>query len=279
LVGLLGLLLIPPLVTQVSNFIDTLPHTVAELSKGRGPLGLLERKFHVVEQFDKVVGGKQAAGVAGSGAGVVLGLAGSLVGAVAIAFLTFFMLLEGPAWVERLMSLIPESAQPRCKRVGDGITRTVWGFVTGNLLASLLGGSITAALFFAAGLPYPIPIGVLVAALDMIPIFGALVALAIVAAVAFSHGVGTGIAVTAVTFIYHQFEVYYLRPIIYGRMIELSPLAVLVAAVVGTELAGPLGAIAAIPIGGTIQIVLVELLDARDASTSARRRQQIVGGA
>jgi predicted PurR-regulated permease PerM len=278
-VGLLGLLLVPPLVTQVTHFIDALPHTVAELSKGRGPLGLLERKFHVVEQFDKLVGGKQVAGVAGSGAGVVLGLAGSVVGSVVIAFLTFFMLLEGPAWVERFMTLIPETARPRCKRVGDGITRTVWGFVTGNLLASLLGGSVTAALLLAAGLPYPIPIGVLVAALDMVPILGALVALAVVAAVSFSHGVGTGIAVTAATFVYHQFEVYYLRPIIYGRMIELSPLAVLVAAVIGTELAGPLGAIAAIPIAGTVQIVLVELLDAREASASARRRREIVSRA
>jgi predicted PurR-regulated permease PerM len=57
--------------------------------------------------------------------------------------------------------------------------------------------------------------------------------------------------------------VYYLRPIIYGRMIKLSPLAILVAATVGTEVAGPLGAIAAIPVGGAIQLVLIEVLDAR----------------
>jgi predicted PurR-regulated permease PerM len=276
-VGLLGLLLIPPLVTQVTTFIDALPHTVAELSRGRGPLGFFERKLHVVERFDELVGGKRAAGVAGRGAGVLLGLADTVVGAVAIAFLTFFMLLEGPAWVARILGLIPESARPRCRRIGEGIRGTVWGFVTGSLLASLLGGAVTAGLFFAAGLPFPVAIGVLVAVLDLVPIFGALVALVVVAAVAFSHGLGTGIVVTALTFIYHQFEVYYLRPIIYGRTIEISPLVVLVAAIVGTELAGPLGAIAAIPLGGTVQIVVVELLEWREESASARRRREIVG--
>jgi predicted PurR-regulated permease PerM len=275
--ALLGLLLIPPLVTQVSHFIHAVPGMLADLSKGHGPFGFLERKFHIVEQVNKIVSGKSAA-AAGSGIGVVLGVAGTLVGLVVIGFLTFFMLLEGPEWVERFISVLPEGVRPRYRHIGAGISRTVVGFVTGNLLASLLSGAITTAVLFAAGLPYPVPLGVLVALLDLLPIFGALIALAIVAAVAFAHGLVTGLAVTGLVFLYHQFEVYYLRPIIYGRMIQLSPLAVLVAAVLGTALAGPLGAIAAIPIGGAIQLILVEVLDARADARTASRRRVIVDG-
>ena len=275
--ALLGLLLIPPLVTQVSHFIHAVPGMLADLSKGHGPFGFLERKFHIVEQVNKIVSGKSAA-AAGSGIGVVLGVAGTLVGLVVIGFLTFFMLLEGPEWVERFMLLLPEGVRPRYRHIGAGISRTVVGFVTGNLLASLLSGAITTAVLFAAGLPYPVPLGVLVALLDLLPIFGAFIALAIVAAVAFAHGLVTGLVVTGLVFLYHQFEVYYLRPIIYGRMIQLSPLAVLVAAVLGTALAGPLGAIAAIPIGGAIQLILVEVLDARADARTAIRRRVIVDG-
>jgi predicted PurR-regulated permease PerM len=275
--ALLGFVMIPPLVTQVSHFIHAVPGMLADLSKGHGPFGFLERKFHIVEQVNKIVSGKSAA-AAGSGIGVVLGVAGTVVGLVVIGFLTFFMLLEGPEWVERFMSVLPEGVRPRYRRIGAGISRTVVGFVTGNLLASLLGGAITTAVLFAAGLPYPVPLGVLVALLDLLPIFGALIALAIVAAVAFAHGLVTGLVVTGLVFLYHQFEVYYLRPIIYGRMIQLSPLAVLVAAVLGTALAGPLGAIAAIPIGGTIQLILVEIVDARTDARTARRRRVIVDG-
>lgn len=276
--ALLGLLLIPPLVTQVSHFIHAVPGMLANLSKGHGPFGLLERKFHVVEEANKLVSGKSAVAAAGSGVGVVLGVAGTVVGLVVIAFLTFFMLLEGPEWVERFMSLVPEGVRPRYRRVGAGISSTVSGFVTGNLLASLLGGAITTAVLFAAGLPYPVPLGVLVALLDLLPIFGAFIALVIVAAVAFAHGPVTGVVVTSLVFLYHQLEVYYLRPIITGRMIQLSPLAVLVAAVLGIALAGPLGAIAAIPIAGAIQVILVEVLDARADARTARRRRVIVDG-
>jgi predicted PurR-regulated permease PerM len=276
--ALLGLLLIPPLVTQVSHFIHAVPGLLADLSKGHGPFGFLERKFHIVEQVNKIVSGKSAAAAAGSGIGVVLGVAGTLVGLVVIAFLTFFMLLEGPEWVERFMSLLPDGVRPRYRRLGAGISRIVGGFVTGNLLASLLGGAVTTAVLFAAGLPYPVPLGVLVALLDLLPVFGALIALAIVAAVAFAHGLVAGVVVTGLVFLYHQFEVYYLRPIITGRMIQLSPLAVLVAAVLGIALAGPLGAIAAIPIGGVIQLILIEVLDARADARTARRRRVIVDG-
>lgn len=274
-VGLLGLVLIPPLVSQVGHFINSLPRTLGQLSQGHGPLGFLERKFHVVQEAQKLIStknlGSTASGVAGSGLGVALGVAGTVVGLVVIAFMTFFMLLEGPAWVERFMSLVPESVRPRCQRIGAGVSRTVSGFIAGNLLASLLAGAITAGVLFVAGLPYPVPLGVLVGFLDLLPIFGAFIALAILAAVAFAHGILTGVIVTGALFIYHQIEVYYLRPIIYGRMIELSPLAILVAATIGTEVAGPLGAIVSIPVGGAIQLILAEILDVRNERREATR--------
>jgi predicted PurR-regulated permease PerM len=265
--GLLGLLLIPPLITQVDHFITALPGQLDQLSRGHGPLGFFERKFHVVQEANKLLSSKSlgstAAGVAGSGIGVALSLAGTIIGLVVIAFMTFFMLLEGPTWLDRIFSLIPDSVEPRYRRIGSGIARTVSGFVTGNLAASVLAGVITAGVLFVAGLPYPVPLGVLVAFLDMLPIFGAFIAIAIVAAVSFSHGVVTGLIVTGIVFAYHQVEVYYLRPVIYGQMVKLSPLAVLVAATIGTEVAGPLGAIAAIPIGGAVQLIVAEVLDAR----------------
>jgi predicted PurR-regulated permease PerM len=266
-VGLLGLLVIPPLITQVDHFINALPGQLDQLSKGHGPLGFFERKFHVVQEANKLLSSKSigstAAGVAGSGIGVALSVAGTVIGLVVIAFMTFFMLLEGPAWMDRIFSLIPDSVEPRYRRIATGIARTVSGFVTGNLAASVLAGVITATVLFVAGLPYPVPLGVLVAFLDMLPIFGAFVAIAIVAAVSFSHGVLTGLIVTGIVFAYHQVEVYYLRPVIYGQMVKLSPLAVLIAATIGTEVAGPLGAIAAIPVGGAVQLIIAEAIDAR----------------
>jgi predicted PurR-regulated permease PerM len=275
LFGLLGLLLIPPLVVQITNFVNALPEIVDSASQGRGPLGAIERRFHLLENLPGAVSGSgspDVGGVASSGLGVVLGVLGTAASMVIVAFLTFFMLLEGPAWSRRLIGLLPEPTRPRWERIAYGIYRTVGGFVSGNLVASLLAGLTTVGVLVATGVSFAVPLGLLVAFLDLLPIFGMIVALVVMAAVSFSHSLIAGIVVVGFMFLYHQFEVYFLRPLIYGRTIELSPLAVLVAVVIGTELAGVIGALAAIPIAGAANVVLCELLRAR----ADARRQEIL---
>src|SRR3954470_11253955 len=265
-VAALGLLLIPPLITQITKLVNALPELVASLRRGHGLIGGLERRFHLLENIPGAISGggsEGTRGVASSGFGVVLGLLGTVASMVVVAFLTFFMLLEGPTWTQRLLMLVPEATRPRWERIGSGIYRTVGGFVSGNLVASLLAGVATTAALMAAGISYAVPLGLLVAFLDLLPIFGMVVALLVLAAVSFSHSVVAGIVVVGFVFVYHQFEVYLLRPLIYGRTVELSPLAVLVAVVIGTELAGVIGALAAIPVAGAANVVLCEVLRAR----------------
>ena len=55
--------------------------------------------------------------------------------------------------------------------------------------------------------------------------------------------------------LYQQLENHVLQPIVYGRTVQLSPLAVLIAVLIGAELAGVVGALAAIPVAGTIQVI------------------------
>jgi predicted PurR-regulated permease PerM len=271
--ALLGFLLIPPLVAEVSRFIRALPDIIASAGHGHGPLGALERRFHLLRHLHDTISGSSAGGVGGvasSGIDVVLGVVGTVASIVIVAFLTFFMLLEGPVWSRRLLDLLPTPQRDRCERVCLGIYRTVGGFVSGNLAASLLAGVATAAVLLATGVPFAVPLGLLVAFLDLLPIFGMIVALVILAAVGFAQGLVTGIVVVGFVFVYHQFEVYLLRPLIYGRTVELSPLAVLVAVVVGTEMAGIIGARAAIPVAGALNVVLCEFNHAR---ADARRSE------
>src|SRR4051794_3141992 len=275
LLGLLGLLLIPPLITQITNFANALPDLVAGASHGHGPLGSIERRFHILENLPTAVSGGGSGGlggVASSGLEVVLGVLGTLASIVIVGFLTFFMLLEGPVWSKRIIALLPEPAGRRCERVAYGIYRTVGGFVSGNLVASLLAGVTTIGVLVATGVSFAVPLGLLVAFLDLLPIFGMIVALVIMGAVSFAHSVVAGIVVVGFMFVYHQFEVYMLRPLIYGRTVELSPLAVLVAVVIGTELAGVIGALAAIPVAGAANIIVCELLDGR----ADARKQEIL---
>jgi len=114
-----------------------------------------------------------------------------------------------------------------------------------------------------------VALGLLVAILDLIPLAGATIAAIIVAAVGFIHSLVAGIVLIVFFIVYQQIENHVLQPVVYSRTVQLSPLAILISILVGAELAGVLGALAAIPVAGTIQVVLVATLERRRSRKAA----------
>ena len=261
-----GASFVPKLSNEVNGFVQASPGYVHDLTQGRGRLGFLERKYHVVEKVQAQVkkgGTTKVLGLSGAALSVTKSVITIIAATVTIVFLTFFMLLEGGAWVERTYSLFSEESRPRWRRVGHDIYKTVGGYVTGNILISLIAGASITIVLLVLGVPYAVALGLLVAFLDLIPLAGATVAGVIVTAVAFLHTVPAGIIVLVFFVVYQQLENHFLQPVIYGRTVQLSPLAVLISVLVGAELAGILGALAAIPVAGTIQVLVRDQLGRR----------------
>jgi predicted PurR-regulated permease PerM len=271
LVGLIGYLFVPPLVDQVNQFVHKLPGYIDELTKGRGKLGFLETKYHIVEKVKHALhngGASKLFGLSGTAISVTKSVVTIVVATVTITFMTFFMLLEGPTWVNRFYSLLPERSQARWRSVGRDIYRTVGGYVVGNILISIIAGGGSAIVLYIMGVPLAAALGLLVGIFDLIPLAGATIALIIVGAIAFLHSIVAGIVVVVFFIVYQQLENHILQPVIYGKTVKLSPLAVLIAVLIGAALAGIIGALAAIPIAGAIQVILRDLLRAR----AVRRR-------
>jgi predicted PurR-regulated permease PerM len=129
-------------------------------------------------------------------------------------------------------------------------------YVTGNLLISLIAGTATTIVLLVLGVPFALALGLLVAILDLIPLAGATLGATVVTLVALTDSATSGIVVLGFTIVYQQLENHLIQPLVYGRTIALSPLAILVSVLIGAEVAGVIGALSAIPIGGTIQILL-----------------------
>ena len=270
----LGFLFVPPLVDQVQKFIEAVPDLIADITAGRGPLGFLEEDYGIVERVRDAIEERGVGGVLGFTApalAIAQSVVTAVVGAVTIAFLTFFMLLEGPRAVDGFVSLLPERTAVRWRRVGGSIYRTIGGYVTGNLTISLIAGVVTTIVLFALGSDYAVALGLVVALLDLIPLAGATLAAIIVSLVTFVEGGWVrGVIVVAFFLLYQQLENHVLQPVIYGRTVQLSPLAVLASVLVGAELAGVLGALAAIPIAGSLQAIGREVLSYQRDAGQAR---------
>jgi predicted PurR-regulated permease PerM len=255
----LAALVVPTLVDQVDSFANKVPDYVRDLTHGRGRFGFLETRYHIVERVKEAVKGG-GVGKFAVGAGAALTITKSVLTAVVatltIVFMTFFMMLEGPAWMERIYGVLPESSRPRWRQVGRDVYRTVGGYVKGNLLISLIAGVSSGIVLWIAGVPYALALGLVVALLDLIPLAGATIAAILIGVVAFLHSIPAGIIVVVFFIVYQQVENHVLQPLVYGRTVQLSPLTVLISILIGAELAGILGALGAIPVAGSIQVVV-----------------------
>jgi predicted PurR-regulated permease PerM len=97
----------------------------------------------------------------------------------------------------------------------------------------------------------------------LIPLAGATIAAIIVCSIGFLHTVTAGIILIVFFVLYQQLENHVLQPLVYSRTVRLSPLVILVSVLIGAQIAGVLGALAAIPIAGTIQVLLLAWLEER----------------
>jgi predicted PurR-regulated permease PerM len=269
----IGALFVPTVVDEANAFARELPSYVEDLTEGRGRLGELEREYNIVERVRESVedgGAARLLGLSGTAVAITKGILTAIVAVVTIAFLTFFMLIEGPAWMQRFYALLPEGSRPRVERIANDVYRTIGGYVTGNLLISFIAGVLSTIVLLVMGVPYAVALGLLVAILDLVPLAGATLAAIIVSTVAFLHTLPAGIVVLAFFVIYQQVENHLIQPVVYSRTVQLSPLAILIAVLIGAKLAGILGALAAIPVAGTVQVLLLAWLEIRRERGSAR---------
>src|SRR2546428_6176848 len=121
-------LFIPTLVNQVNDFAGKGPDYLDDLTKGRGRLGFLQEKYHLVDKARKALkegGASKLFGLSGTALAVAKGVVNAVLATVTIAFMTFFMLLEGRGWIESFFSLLRPDSRRRWQAVGRDIYRTV----------------------------------------------------------------------------------------------------------------------------------------------------------
>ena len=149
------------------------------------------------------------------------------------------------------------------------MTKAVGGYVLGNVLISVIAGTVASVVLLLTHVPYAIPLGLVVAVFDLIPMVGATLATVIVALVALTRGIGTCAIVVGAMVIYQLIENHFLTQAVYHGTVKLSLITIAISIAIGAELGGVAGAVMAIPIAGAIKVVVSEVLAWR-RGTSAR---------
>ncbi|WP_254910187.1 AI-2E family transporter [Micromonospora sp. NBS 11-29] len=176
--------------------------------------------------------------------------------------LAYLMVLEAPRIVAATLRLTGDGAAERLRRIGRDTSRIVTGYLSGNLLISLICGGLTFVVLALLGVPFAAVIALVVAVFDLIPLVGATLGAILAAGAGFLHSPAAGVVVLVFFVVYQQLENHLLQPVIMARAVRLSPLTVLLSVLLAAELAGLVGALLAIPAAGVAQVLLREFVPA-----------------
>jgi predicted PurR-regulated permease PerM len=183
---------------------------------------------------------------------------------VTVLTLVFFLLLDGKRLVNFIFRLMGPTREPRFRRVAGDIYRATSGYVAGNLVISIIAGTTTYIALSILGVPFAVPLSVLMAFLDLIPLVGATIGGVVIGIVTvFADFPASTLVWVAVLTIYQQVENNVIQPIVYRQTVNVPPLVVITAILIGSSLLGVLGALVAIPIAAAIQIAVRDWWEAR----------------
>jgi len=253
-----GALIVPPVVSQVRGLTRHLPGYISDLRKN-GDFRSYDNHYGITTKLRGEA--RKLPSRLGDAAktlrDVTVGVFAAAVKLVTVLTIVFFLLLDGGRLVDFMFRLVGPSRAPRYRRVARDIYRATSGYVAGNLIISVVAGTVTWITLAVLDVPFAVPLAVLMAFLDLIPLVGATIAGAVIAVVTIVSDFPTATIVWIVVLIvYQQVENNVLQPVVYRQTVNVPPLAVIVAILIGAGLLGVLGALVAIPVAAGLQILL-----------------------
>ena len=269
----LGYSVFHPILSSATKFAHDLPSLVRQAQQGKGVVGHVVVKLHLENWVRSHVPTLESALAKLSKPAFSVGktVLSGVASLVTIAFISFFLLLEGPRSLKAALDWARPDRAARARRILDAMSHEVTGFMLGDFATSIIAGLVVYASLRITGVPFATVLAVWVGLVDFLPLVGGLLAGVPTVGVAFLHSITAGIVTVIVFLVYQQIENHVLYPLIVSRTVRLSPLWVLLAVLLGAETGEILGstfgaiagAILGVPFAGTIQVATRELVAER----------------
>jgi len=260
-----GFTLIPPAVRQGQELVHNAPRLVRATRESR-VFRSLDARYHLAERV-QALEQQLPERIQRSATPILNAVGGALsaVGAViTIVFLVVFMLIFGGRLIKAAVAEARPERRPIYADVLTKIYQSTGGYLGGLTLICLVNATLTTIFLAIDGVPFFLPLGILSGLSSLVPYAGPFVAGTVISLIAlFTAGTWHGIAGGIYFIVYGQIEGNILGPLIFRRTVHVNPLVVTLSILFLGEIAGIIGAIVAVPVVATLQVILRELLRLR----------------
>jgi predicted PurR-regulated permease PerM len=266
---LLIALIVPTIINEGTRFADNVPQYARDVTnfvEDNRRLREINQDYDITSRLEEEAAKlpDRLGGAAGTLRDVGLGIVNSLFALITILVLTAFLLANGRAWTDRALEMRPQEQRERLRRSLDRMGAAVGGYVAGAMTIALIAGVATYIVLLILGVPFRAPLAVIAGLFSLIPLVGATIAAVLIGVVTLFENFPTATIVWAIwAIVYQQFENHVIQPQIQKRTVNVHPFITIVSVLFGATLLGILGALVAIPVAASIQILFREYVDFR----------------
>jgi predicted PurR-regulated permease PerM len=261
----IGALVVPPIVQQVNEFANEVPTYIQE-ARNNPTIREYDARYDIIDKLENAAEQlpERLGDAAATLQAVTVGVFSTIIQLVTVLTMTFFLLLDGGALWRWLASLFGREREEQVRVVSRDVYRAVAGYMAGNFVISLIAGTLTYIVLTVIGVPFAVPLAIFMAFVDIIPVIGSVIGGFGIGLVTLLADFPTAtIAWTVFVLIYQQVENNLIQPIVYRKTVDVAPLFVIIAVLIGTKLLGILGALVAIPVAAGIQILVRDIWSRR----------------
>jgi predicted PurR-regulated permease PerM len=180
---------------------------------------------------------------------------------VIIPVLAAYMLIEASDVRRQILGLLPPKRRAKADTLIDELDKVVGGFIRGQLIDGAIVGVMITIMLTILHVPYALLIGVAAGILNFIPYAGAVIGFipSVLLALAY-NGPGNALTVAILFAVIQQIDGNFIAPRVLKDNVGLSPLYIIIAILLGTELFGLIGTFLAVPVAAMLRVLREQLL-------------------
>lgn len=256
-----GLLVLPPLISQLQKLALDIPNLVSKLSPFLHPSGNISSESQRMllsfsSQLSNV--GRDILSVLGKNLlNTTIGFAGGLVAAFTVLVSSFYLMSDEQN-IKKAFLALPIEKKEQLANIVNKIGVKMGGWLRGQLLLMLIVGSLDFIGLLIFRINFPLTLGVWSGLTEVIPYIGPILGGIPAVIIAFLQSPWQGLAILIWFVIVQQIEAQFLVPKIMGKAVGLSPVIIIFAILIGSKLMGVLGVLLAIPAAAAISVFIQE---------------------
>ncbi len=168
-------------------------------------------------------------------------------------------------WSNLVKAVVKENVYITMKKYFIEGNQIFFNFLTSQIIDAIIVGVLVSIAMAIIGVKYAVLLGFVIGLFNLIPYFGAIVAVAIAILITlFTGGIGKAILMAAVVIVLQQIDANIINPKIVGNSLQISQLLVLFAVTVGGAYFGILGMFLAVPIFTVIKVIIEDFVEERE---------------